>query len=350
MNQFNQETNIIHLREISYDIQLENSSQTMRLLLSNSDNKLKVNVSNPQKLLENEYCCYFTVEELKQKGKIFLIFEGISGVLEGLKEVFENKMPVIRKKEDAVEVCISPILTAMGEVNLLIPKKNRSQNELVNQLCNIVKEEKEKNESLEKRVKFLEEKIQQIESAIAPLILREQLYLSLNDCGLLGGIIKIKEDCKLIFDWLGREKKYKFELLYKGTRDGDTIEIFHKKCDNKGATITIIELTDSQILGGYTSKSWLINSGNIPDPKAFLFNLTAKEKYPVENNSGICSGYICDFGTKDCYELSVNNNFLDKGGVCGGGKGYNFRDYKLTGGKSSYKIRELEVYKVSEVN
>ena len=41
------------------------------------------------------------------------------------------------------------------------------------------------------------------------------------------------------------------ELLYRGSRDGWKASDFHAKCDNKGATITVIRSTDGFIFGGF---------------------------------------------------------------------------------------------------
>src|SRR5204863_9771798 len=43
-----------------------------------------------------------------------------------------------------------------------------------------------------------------------------------------------------------------FKLIYRSSRDGSMARAFHKKCDNKGATIVIIKIKGSeQIIGGY---------------------------------------------------------------------------------------------------
>ncbi|GBB89069.1 hypothetical protein RclHR1_15720003 [Rhizophagus clarus] len=58
-----------------------------------------------------------------------------------------------------------------------------------------------------------------------------------------------------------RDNPYDFKLLYRASRDGDTAEAFHSKCDNKGATIIIVKIKNSdQIVGGYNPLSW--NSSN----------------------------------------------------------------------------------------
>ena len=48
-----------------------------------------------------------------------------------------------------------------------------------------------------------------------------------------------------------RNIPYRFKLLYRASRDGCAAAAFHEKCDNKGATIVIVEIVNSkQIVGG----------------------------------------------------------------------------------------------------
>ncbi len=50
---------------------------------------------------------------------------------------------------------------------------------------------------------------------------------------------------------------YNFKLIYRANRDGRTVAKFHEKCDNKGATIVIAKVTNSeQIVGGYNPLQW----------------------------------------------------------------------------------------------
>ncbi|RIA80317.1 hypothetical protein C1645_810495 [Glomus cerebriforme] len=51
---------------------------------------------------------------------------------------------------------------------------------------------------------------------------------------------------------------YKFNLLYRASRDGNTAEAFHKNCDNKGATIVVVKIKGkNQIVGGYNPLDWV---------------------------------------------------------------------------------------------
>ncbi|RGB23069.1 hypothetical protein C1646_779912 [Rhizophagus diaphanus] len=50
---------------------------------------------------------------------------------------------------------------------------------------------------------------------------------------------------------------YDFKLLYRSSRDGFDARIFHKNCDNKGATIWIAKIEDStNLIGGYNPLDW----------------------------------------------------------------------------------------------
>jgi hypothetical protein len=77
---------------------------------------------------------------------------------------------------------------------------------------------------------------------------------SINSVIINNGHIKIFES------WINRKKEnvnYKFDLLYRASRDGNTAAEFHNKCDDKGATIVIAKITNSDhILGGYNPLDW----------------------------------------------------------------------------------------------
>ena len=63
-----------------------------------------------------------------------------------------------------------------------------------------------------------------------------------------------KKEKKQLETWIGRNCK--FVLLFKATRDGCCATAFHRNCDNKGPTITVLYNTNDSVFGGYTSQSW----------------------------------------------------------------------------------------------
>ncbi|KAK3596054.1 hypothetical protein CHS0354_032582 [Potamilus streckersoni] len=88
-----------------------------------------------------------------------------------------------------------------------------------------------------------------------------------------------KEDKEQLSEWIGQGPK-QFTLLYCMNSHGCDPQVFHEKCDNRGATVTIIYSTSNHVFGGYTSISWQ-NSAEVRyayDKSAFLFHLRYKDK------------------------------------------------------------------------
>ena len=80
-----------------------------------------------------------------------------------------------------------------------------------------------------------------------------------------------------LINWINSEKNIKnikAELLYRKSKDGDSYDIFHKLCDNKGPTLTLIKGIEGFIIGGYTPLDWDSCSGWKSDNETFVFSLT----------------------------------------------------------------------------
>jgi len=65
---------------------------------------------------------------------------------------------------------------------------------------------------------------------------------------------------KLIKNWINPNRKIEGELLYRLSRDGDHVSIFHLLWDNKGPTLTLFETIEGTKGGIYTPLSWDSNS------------------------------------------------------------------------------------------
>ena len=66
-------------------------------------------------------------------------------------------------------------------------------------------------------------------------------------------IVKSEGEISTIKSWL--RPGARFSLLFRASVHGKSAEDFHRCCDNKGATLSVIK-TGVYIYGGYTSKSW----------------------------------------------------------------------------------------------
>ena len=81
----------------------------------------------------------------------------------------------------------------------------------------------------------------------------------------------------------------KWEIIYRGSRDGFGAKDFHYHCDNKRKTLTIIKTDKGNVFGGFTTAKWNRSKEPKEDRNAFLFvlvsNKTAPAKFPIVKNS-----------------------------------------------------------------
>ena len=179
------------------------------------------------------------------------------------------------------------------------------------------------------------------------------------DSNILNGSKRGNEFINKLNEWTGYKK---IELIYSGTRDGMTSNVFHYKCDNKGETITLIKNEKGNIFGGYASIPWTnpFNCSWYSAPESFIFTLsniynTEPTKFPSKNDQkevyhysgyGPCFGRGCDFGV---YSDILNsggwsyfpNTYLD---ILGKGKSIFTGD--SNNGNNKFKIKEIEVFKI----
>ncbi|GBC09491.1 hypothetical protein RclHR1_08900005 [Rhizophagus clarus] len=87
---------------------------------------------------------------------------------------------------------------------------------------------------------------------------------------LLGNLIKMANG--------NQNCTFEFQLLVRGSRDGFTIKNFHKHCDEKGSTITVANIKNSnEIVGGYNPLDWNPKCETSKTKESFIFSLDKKE-------------------------------------------------------------------------
>jgi hypothetical protein len=100
----------------------------------------------------------------------------------------------------------------------------------------------------------------------------------------------------------------RFQRIYDATTDGWHAKDFHRCCDKKGWTLTIVETTkkfvvfgSSYIFGGFTTAEWESSWSYKPSPHSFLFSVNEGSKYPITSGDTAAiacwSGYCAGFGT-----------------------------------------------------
>jgi len=92
------------------------------------------------------------------------------------------------------------------------------------------------------------------------------------------------------------------ETLYVATLDGAASNNFHALCDNKGATVVVVETTEGVIFGGYSDVSWSSSGDYQESSTSFLFQIRPSMKkflahwYPHGNAVFTRAGYGPTFG------------------------------------------------------
>ena len=83
--------------------------------------------------------------------------------------------------------------------------------------------------------------------------------------------LKHKQDLEKLF---APAKLPKLTLLWCGARDGFTADAFHSRCDNKGATLTVVR-SGEYIFGGFNPSSWHSSGGYSTHSGCWLFSLSS---------------------------------------------------------------------------
>lgn len=298
-------------------------------------------------------------DELKAlKYKYFKMFDTI-------EECIQDFFDIVSSKEANYIFCLNEN-NLLFQINICIGAK--TENVQLNLTKNEISEKdaiatlSEKNNQLIKRVENLEKEnedlkknngnsvlINDILNEIK--ILKEEIFLSRE---IDSKIITSFKQINLIKSGINNSenKKIKFKLIFRGTRDGGKVSIFHKFCDGIPNTLSIIQTTKGYIFGGYNEKKWDSSSGCVTDPNAFIFSLDYMKVYkPKEGGTGYihCASdhgpYFCGttgmmdnyFTSNNHYEQDINNCY--KGGEQN-------KPYQLNHGEKNFYGFEVEVFQI----
>ena len=150
----------------------------------------------------------------------------------------------------------------------------------------------------------------------------------------------------------------KLNLLYKCTRDGDSWDKYHSKCDGHQNLLTLVKTTEGRKFGGFSSLILKSSGGGQKDGTAFIFSLDKKKNYYI--NKGKIAVYFYQRGpifgqiygqssefTLQCDKkpsLSGENCVDDTGTNCcyDYGKGEKY----VLAGKNEFNVLEYEVFEL----
>jgi len=94
------------------------------------------------------------------------------------------------------------------------------------------------------------------------------------------------QDFQILRNWFPENKAFLPRLIYQNNRDGHIKSNFHKFCEGKENTITIMKgkfagQSRTSLIGGYLDKPWKVGGQYMKSERAFLFSLTNRIKCDV---------------------------------------------------------------------
>ena len=263
----------------SFDISIDIDGKIFDIHLNYKSNIININIYEKNSIPLKKFEKSFTKKEFEGINKFFRIFDDNLEIYNKIIELFNKKKFIGKIKEEEI---IFEIKNDLVDFSLNIPliKENKDINEIVKHLSTFVKDLKEENNVLKEKINQLENKCEKNTEEIKELKKEINKFKETNN--LLSTILINNEEKNLITNWINPNSPIKYQLLYKASIDGDLMNTFHKKCDNKGPTLIIVKTTKGKRYGGYNPISWDTTDQWKSHPSTFIFSLDKKKKYIIE--------------------------------------------------------------------
>ena len=288
----------------------------------------------------NNYSKKMPLKDIKDKeSRAIFISYSPKDFIQFLKKLSEmKKISVIRKDNSVIIKFEFEVMFKKHEIEIELRSKDNNLELLEKE----VKELKEENILLKKRIDDLETEVKEIKKMLNPnfninriKIGNKSVIMKENEFDLIHLAIKSR---------LNKEVK-ELKKLYQATIDGDGAINFHSRCDNIPNTLVLIKSAGNRRFGGFTSVQWTSStSGEYKDDaNAFLFSLDKQKIYSYKKNGkaihcykdyGPTFGQACDiwigqhgiqekhlytyeYSSNCSYNYNGDNNALsESGGSC----------------------------------
>ena len=282
-----------------YNIELKSDKNNLYSVSLTLDNFIKIMAEQINNIINITYSSQYSFEEIKEN-KYFKKFYDIDEIFDELKNRIYNNKIIIKETENNLifNIPLSQNNYIIFELKQNIKINNEKIYDIIyklnNQITNLKSEIvqlKSDNNNLNNEVKDMKKQLN--------ILIEEKKYISNLDSKIINGNKKYNETLK---NWINPQKKIKAKLLYRLSENGDKYSTFHKLCDNKGPTLTLFHVNDSNIVGIYTPLSWDSSSGWKKDMDTFIFNLNKNLKCKKTKSfssifcDNTCGPYTINFG------------------------------------------------------
>ena len=316
--------------------------EKIKIKFSFNDKNILINITRNE-ITPKEYEVLLSLEQLHKINIFFANFENIEEIVEWIINSIQQKVSKINFNNNKCYIqIIDPI--NKKQFDLILKLKEKDMNSRITNLESIILIQNNKIKELENKIKTFEDKIKEYEPMFEEYIIKKKetaLFFSTSD------ILNVEEK-NLLLKWLPK-KPNKIILLLNSNIDGDSINSFKQKVENKFPTLAIIETTKGRKFGGYTTQIW--KNGETKDNNAFVFSFVTKKKYEIKEPQhaiGLITGEKQNrwwgFGYSNNAIVirnnskSTNDNYVDN-------QTYNIQEKnELNGGEHNFTVKSYEIY------
>lgn len=341
------------LKQAKFELTKENLKYYIEITVKNTE--IVFLIEEKESIPADKFEAKFSKEQLNKIAKYFLMFDNLEECFNEFEKFIKQNSYELKKEKNKIMIIFITRIQNKN-IELEIPLKKKDIEEVVNELVVVIKQQQKEIEELKKI-----QSIQEYQKLLKEL---NDLKVSVSNSGFnnayensfIGSTI-LDEKRKFILSHLIKKMKFEVKksledyekmekrkimskLLYKASVDGDDYKIFHKKCDNKGQTVTIINSEQNRLFGIYALENWDIDQEKRRQESAYLFSLDMRTYF----FSGLFPSYKDygpNFGYEERFYLYVSNLCLHNN------KSYIDNYYKqINNGVNHFKIKDYEVFSI----
>ena len=254
---------------------------------------------------QKQYSTNISLKFLKNN-KYLSSLDTIDEIFDEIINKINYKSPSLYEENNNLKIVIDTLHSKYKEITFELKEKEKSASDKIEELYLLITQLKEKEKQQDEKIKILEEKLEKLEKNNR---IKEKDILLVDNESI---ILKDNNNYTMCLkNWINPNKNIRFKILYRMSRDSDSISRFHQLSDNQGPTVSLYLLDDGIIVGGYTSLSWNTSGGWLKDNETFVFNLNKNlrcDKKKKNTESIFCSiSYSGFYGTLGYYEDSKNS-------------------------------------------
>ena len=350
-----------------FTLAFENKQYVSKIILSDG---IKIDLSEKNNISPIIYSISLTLKDLWHYNKIFKIYETIDESYNIIEKLFLKEKVSIRKTNDNFSLILKINLPFGDEDEIIIPltkkhaEKSQTNDRLINEINQLktrIKVLEEENTSFKNIIKNLESRILTLENKNSvleiPSVNKISKIMEKNEIILDSKIINKNEEIDFVINRLKQNLNYKvlkFNLLYRASRDGDAISIFHSKCDYKTKVLVLYYTIKEVRFGGYTEIGFDSSKTYKNDMNSFLFSINNRKIYNAKgeeqivcfDDSGPSFGH-CDVAIylyDDIPILSKQNKTHLTNFDITSFEGLN--SCEINNGEKYFNLKELEVFQI----